>query len=258
MVTGVFFLIEKFPVKDRVRIPEAVVVIPEGKTVVEIDGLLKAKGILKEGESLLSIDEPLEGYLFPDTYRFYKDSTAEAVINKFFDNFRKKAEPILSRDLPNFQRNLILASLVEKEVPDLDDRKIVAGLLLKRLKDGMPLQVDASLCYSKLYAPLTGVLASYKGGETALSRQQVDGEKKICYPLTQSDKKIDSLYNTYLNKGLPPAPIANPGAEALQAVMEPKSSPYWYYLSDPASLKTIFSRTLEEHNANKRKYLLGS
>jgi UPF0755 protein len=76
-----------------------------------------------------------------------------------------------------------------------------------------------------------------------------------CYPLTSVDFKTDSSYNTYSHKGLPPTPIDNPGTSAISAVLNPKSSPYWYYLSDPKTKKTIFAKTLEEQDRNRQIYL---
>lgn len=212
--------------------------IPEGKTVYEINNILQDAGILRAGESLFSSGQNLEGYLFPDTYRFFASSTASVVVGKFTQNFKEKGESLLRQDIRNWKRNLILASLVEKEVPNFADRKIVAGILLKRLSVNMPLQVDATLCYTKLYA-----------------NSDIDSGDKRCYPIIQADKSTDSPYNTYLYNGLPPGPIANPGKEAILAVLEAEETPYWFYLSDPSTGRTIFSRTLEEHNLARRLYL---
>jgi len=231
------FLLESFFVTNSKINKEISVVIHEGKTVKEINNLLTQNGVLRDGETLLNYNN-IEGYLYPDTYRFYEGSTALVIKNKFLENFQNKAEPILKEDINNFDINLIIASIIEKEVPDYEDRKIVAGLIKKRLSINMLLQLDATLCYIKLYRDFS-----------------VDLEGESCYPITKSDKEIDSQYNTYLYKGLPPAPISNPGSEALQAVIEAKKSPYWFYLNDPKTGKTIFSRTLEEHNSNRYKYL---
>ncbi len=221
-----------------VRPEEIIISIPEGKTASEINSILQDAGILRAGASLFSVSRDLEGYLFPDTYRFFASSTASVVVEKFIANFKDKGEPLLRRDVRNFQRNLILASLVEKEVLGFEDRKIVAGILIKRLSIGMPLQVDATLCYIKLYA-----------------NSDVDPSGKRCYPITKADKTVDSSYNTYLYKGLPTGPIANPGQEAILAVLEAKETPYWFYLNDPLTGRTVFSRTLEEHNSARRLYL---
>ncbi|MGB9608998.1 MAG: endolytic transglycosylase MltG, partial [Minisyncoccia bacterium] len=129
---------------------------------------------------------------------------------------------------------LILASMLEKEAPFFEDQKIIAGILLKRLKLNMPLQVDATICYIKIL--------KNKGSIS-------------CLPLNPLDFKINSPYNTYTNKGLPSAPISNPSVQAVLAALNPVESKYLYYLSDPKTKKTIFSQTLKEHNQNILKYL---
>ncbi|MDD4761775.1 MAG: endolytic transglycosylase MltG [Candidatus Pacebacteria bacterium] len=247
IVLGVFFIFEFFLLKNKKESREITVVIYEGQTVREIDDNLKDLGIFKNGESLLTLSQSLEGRLFPDTYRFFKNSSAVVVVEKILENFYKKADPLLLKDSENYDRNLILASLIEREVPRFEERKIVAGILLKRLETGMPLQIDASLCYIKSHA--------YSINNLAKTEAEVDSGLKSCYPLTKQDKEVDSPYNTYKYKGLPPAPISNPGEEAIRSVLEAKSSPYWYYLSDPKTKRTIFSKTLEEHIANIRRYL---
>ena len=126
---------------------------------------------------------------------------------------------------------MILASLVEKEVVSYKDRMIVAGILEKRLQMGMPLQVDATICYIKR-----------KNGAS------------ICN-LKNSDFQIDSLYNTYKYPGLTPEPICNPSLEAIRAVLNPQKTSYLYYLSSQKDSRTIFSKTYEEHLLNKAKYL---
>lgn len=215
---------------------EASITIPEGSSVYDIDALLSEEGILPEGAfAAYALAHALEGKLFPDTYKFFSDSEAEGVAQKFLDNFSEKALPALLRAARDQDTVLTLASLLEKEVPDFEERKIVAGLLRKRVAAGIPLQVDATVCYAK--------------------RQRAGNSEGKCHPLQQLDLKIDSPYNTYLYSGWPPGPIASPGILALEAALAPKSSPYWFYLSDPRNGKTIFARTLEEHSRNKALYL---
>lgn len=217
---------------------DVLVVIPEGFTLYDIDAELARAGVLAAG-SLLKLDKKmpgmLEGYLFPDTYRFYLNSTTTDVIEKMSENFDRKARPLLEAatrgDKKKFERALIIASLLEKEVPDREERRIVAGIIEKRLGDYFPLQIDATICYIK------------------------QKRSQTCEPIRALDLKIDSPYNTYLHRGLPPAPISNPGLDAIYASLNPVSSPYWYYLSDPKTKKTIFSKTLEEHRENRAKYL---
>ena len=198
--------------------------IIEGESLGEIDkkfselGILSVQDIqnykfasLRVAYSFLEKVKSLEGFLFPDTYRFFANSSPEEVLRKILDNFQKKAQPLLedSRiggdDLTEYEI-IILASLIEKEVPLHNDRLIVSGILRKRLGINMALQVDA--------AP-----------------------------------------ETYKRYGLPTTPIANPGLNALYAATHPKTSEYWYYLSDPKTQKTIFSRTFEEHDENRSRYL---
>mgnify|MGYP001612875717 CR=1 FL=1 len=214
------------------------VVIPEGASVYDIDRILSEKAVISKGELLVfAKDKKLEGRLFPDTYKFFLSSGVEDVAAKFLDNFKSKAEPLLAKDPKNFETNLILASLLESEVPDYEDQRLVAGLLKKRLAVGMPLQVDSTICYIKEIL-----------GERAKNSQN-------CYPLTPLDFAVDSPYNTYRYKGLPPGPIANPGVSALRSALDPKNSDFWFYLSDPKTKKTIFSKTFEEHKLKRTAYL---
>lgn len=222
------------------------VVITEGMTVRDIDELLSRNRIVPRGSVLMLSnksfisdfpflkDAPsLEGYLFPDTYQFFSSSTPEVVVQKLLNTFLVKAWPLLQSQ-NNFYQKLILASLIEKEVPNHDDRRVVAGILFKRLRLGIALQVDATISYIKCHGAF--VFCDQPG-------------------VARKDLNIGSLYNTYLHPGAPPGPISNPGIDAILAVLEPRSSDFLYYLSDPISKKTIFSSTLEEHNENRVRYL---
>lgn len=212
------------------------IIIPEGSSIYDIDAILSGKKIIPTGKfSEYALSKNLEGRLFPDTYKFFIGSIPEEIIPKFLSNFDLKAKPLLDKNKDYFEDNLILASLLEREVPDQSERRIVAGILKKRLKIGMPLQVDATICYAK--SQIKGIPWSE------------------CYPLSSLDFKINSPYNTYLNHGLPKGPIGSPGISAVDAATNSADSPYWYYLSDPITKKTIFSRTLEEHNSNRFRYL---
>jgi len=196
------------------------VTIPEGSRVKEIEEKL---GLKLPGDNL-------EGYLFPDTYYFPVGVSGEEVVKTMRENFEKKISPYkeeIERSGKTLQEIITMASLIEKEVKEKEDKEIVSGILWKRLKTGIPLQVDATITY------LTG---------------------KKTTKLTLEDLQIDSPYNTYKYKGLPPGPICNPGLESILAALYPKESEYWYYLSTPEG-KTIFSKTLEEHNIAKEKYL---
>ena len=214
---------------------EVVVRIPDGKSLYEIDGILADAGVFPRGSliSYASSSPGIEGRLFPDTYRFFTNAPVREVVEKFHANFNKKAEPILGGDVRSSEI-LTIASILENEVPEYEDRRIVAGIVKKRMNVGMKLQMDATLCYMKevaARAPLP------------------------CYPLTSLDFKYDSPYNTYLYKGLPPGPIGNPGTSSIRAALNPKPSPYWFYLSDPETKRTVWSETLDEHEDNRVKYL---
>ncbi|MBI4033134.1 MAG: endolytic transglycosylase MltG, partial [Candidatus Blackburnbacteria bacterium] len=139
-----------------------------------------------------------------------------------------------------------LASIVERETLTDEERPIVAGILLKRLEAGWPLQADATLQYA-----IASVNCTLRKETSAA--QSVKCEDWWPIPSSE-DKKIKSLYNTYLNRGLPPGPIANPGLSSIKAVVSPQDSPYWFYLHD-GNGKIHYAKTSEEHAENIRKYL---
>lgn len=225
------------------------VLIPEGATLKEIDRLLSEADILKAGEfaglaeasgNILkhySFRPPgnkgLEGFLFPDTYYFSFSSAPADVLRSFLDNFEARAWPLL-RDKNGWYEILVKASLLEKEVASQDDRRLVSGVIDKRLENSMPLQIDATLVYEKC-------------------RGDFSGCKELL--LAKNDFNSASLFNTYKNLGFPPSPISNPGLSALKAALEPRTSAYWYYLSDRRTKKTYFSKTFDEHNDYRAKYL---
>ena len=227
---------------------ETTVTIPEGTTVKEIDQILSSAGVLASG-SLAEFDfknngaindfqflkgvDNLEGFLYPDTYRFKINSSVEEVARKLVSNFQEKIWPLISQK-DNWYEILVLASVLEKEVPTFEDRQLVAGILNKRKAVAMPLQVDAAVAYAKC-----------QGNLRSCAQRLV----------LKSDLKIDSPYNTYLNRGWPPTPIANMSGETIQAALNPRASNYWYYLSAYQTKETIFAKTLDEHNKNRQQYL---
>jgi UPF0755 protein len=214
---------------------EVVVTIPEGYSIYDIDVVLSGAGVLPQGEFMAeALKEDLEGYLFPDTYRFYRQSDVGTVIKRLTDNFDRQLKPLLPENAAKAKEILVMASILEKEIPEHRDRQVVTGIFLKRIDAGMPLQADATLCYPK----------------------RAKNPMVSCHPLSTLDTQIDSPYNTYLHLGLPPGPIGNPGISAVQAALSPVSSPYWYYLTDPVTKHTIFSKTLQEHESNRTRYLL--
>lgn len=176
--------------------------------------------------------QTLEGLVAADTYFLNQDASLEDFLPKALAQFAEQALPVLQQEslaaskLSSYQI-LILASLLEKEVPDFQDKRMVAGILLKRLQNQMPLQVDATVNY-------------------------VTGRNLPAVSL--KDTEVDSPYNTYKNKGLPPSPIASVSLESIQAALKPKESPYWFYLSTDGQ-QTIYSETFKQHIFAKQKYL---
>ncbi len=235
---------------------EVTIKIIEGWRLTQIADYLEKKGLVKAKDFLavcgvgqgnvvdpefvknfsFLADKPeqasLEGYLFPDTYRVYKDAGAKDIVFKMLANFSQKVDDDLLAAIKEQGKSLYevitLASIVEKEVRSADDMKIVAGIFQKRLKSGQPLQSCATLAY-------------------------ILGVNKPQYSL--ADTKISSPYNTYLHPGLPPGPICNPSLQAIKAVVWPAKTEYNYFLTNPADGSTVFSRTYQEHLKNKAKYL---
>ena len=218
---------------------------PEGWRKEEFAQRLKANLNNFDSEQFLQLALTHEGELFPDTYLISKQASPAAVFNLFYNNFQKKFDKELENSLAKLGWNkkevLILASLVEREVKNDQDRPLVAGILVKRLKAGWPLQVDAALQYA---------IGSEK------CKQKIKEDEKCDWwdPVKKEDLSIDSPYNTYKNKGLPPTPICNPGLASIKAVIDPQESDYWFYLSDGQG-KIHFARTMEEHQKNIEEYL---
>ncbi|HVF69338.1 MAG TPA: endolytic transglycosylase MltG [Xanthomonadales bacterium] len=210
------------------------IVIPEGKRAEEVADILKER-VDTYDESWRSKLILNEGYLFPDTYSFPKDVNIEQVISIMRDNFEAKYSQIENTGRTNLSKEsvVILGSLVEREAKHAEDRPLVASVMLNRLRIDMPLQIDATVQYA------LGYQASEK-----------DWWKK---DLTFRDLEITSPYNTYTNPGLPPGPIANPGYEVLNAVANPAQTNYIFYISDKSG-NNHYARTLDEHNANIKKY----
>jgi len=180
-----------------------------------------------------------EGYMFPDTYLIPKDSSAQQVAEKLRTTFDQK---IPAQTLAAGQKNnlnpeqvVILASILEKEARSNEERPVIAGIILNRLKIGMKLDIDATVAYAKGY----------------------DSQKKTWWlQVTPDDNKsLKSPYNTYLNPGLPPGPIANPGLEAIMAAVNPATTEYMYYLHDMQG-KVHYAKTIQEHNQNIQQFLI--
>src|SRR3989338_6941958 len=206
------------------------ITIPEGTSASGIGKILKKNHSEFNEAQFVALATPNEGYLFPDTYFFYSTATSGPIIETLRANFRKKTAALYNEALAskrNWEQVIIMASILEEEAGTPDDRRIVSVILWKRLEKQMPLQVDAPFAY-----------AIGKNSAT----------------LSIDDLKIDSPYNTYRNKGLPPTPITNPGLDAIDAALHPKATPYFYYLSDKNGVMH-YAKTFDEHKLNKERYL---
>lgn len=210
------------------------VTIPEGWRKEEVAERIGKDFDISEVEF---IEKAQEGYLFPDTYLFPKDATADRIISILTNTFENKFAPLDEKrkklGLTKIQA-VTLASLVERESKFDSERQGIASVLLRRYREGIPLQIDATVQYAAGY----------------------DAQKKTWWPIPLSeDLKINSAYNTYLNTGLPPGPISNPGLSSLEAVANADpNTPYLFYVHDKQG-KAHFAKNGEEHERNIQKYL---
>jgi UPF0755 protein len=215
------------------------ITVPEGFTARETIELLARNGLgnlsemqqaLLRTEWIRDLDpgaQNLEGYLFPETYRFGTKADSETVVKTMIGMFRLKIAEILKDDpLPpgwNVPRIVILASMIEKEVKVVEEGPLVASVLVNRLRKKIPLSCDATIIYAMKLA------GTYRGN------------------LSKADLKMESPYNTYIGLGLPPGPISNPGAQSLRAALRPAKTKYLYYVSRNDGTHQ-FSEDLASHN----------
>ena len=216
------------------------VVIPEGFNMFEVARAIEAAGlgdsslflkVARENTVLIADIAPhapsLEGYLFPDTYRFMRTQSMTEIVAAMVKRFRQEARAIgLTEEIPKV---VILASIVEKETAVAQERPLVAGVFINRLDQNMLLGTDPSVIYAALLA------GRYNG------------------VIHQSDLHYESPYNTYMHAGLPPGPIANPGRASLLAALHPADTGYLYFVSDNHG-RHRFASTMEEHNQNVQAY----
>ena len=253
--TGTFYLSPSMSMKEIVDTlttstgtTDAVqITIPEGYEVRQIVELLKEQGVLTDEKKFYEVLEKgslnydflkdvdrskhLEGFLFPDTYEFYKNTSPEKIITKFLDNFNAKFDENLrsrTKELNlSVSQAITLASIVEREAADPDERSIISGVFHNRLKEGMMLQSCATVQY-------------------------ILKERKPI--LSYEDMAIESDYNTYIKEGLPPAPIANPGLASIKAALYPADTTYKFFVLKGENETThYFAETFEEHEENIRK-----
>jgi UPF0755 protein len=237
---------------------EISITILEGWSNKNIADYLEKQGVVTSTEFLKTISNfdisnfkflpkkiqgNLQGFLYPDTYRFFKVVTdrskttakeaSETIIKKMLTNFETKlpinADALAKKQNLSLYEAIILASIVEKEANNFPNEKAtIAGIFLNRLNIGMPLQSDATVNYA------TG--------------------KSEASP-SLDDLEVNSPYNTYKHKGLPPAPICNPSIASIKAVLEPIETNYIYYLHNQKTGQPYYAKTYEEHLINKQKYL---
>lgn len=247
---GVYVVTSEPSVRDIISLlvqgPRDVeVVLYPGMTLAEADERLAQKGVITQGSLIdlnpetLEKDFPflqesknLEGFLMPDTYRFYPNDSAQNAARIILKNFAAKEKDFITQSPEVIRRTLIIASMIEKEAASDEEKPLIAGVIQNRIHAHMPLQIDASVRY--------GVCG---------------GRFTQCKALTRDDFSIDTPYNTYLYQGVPPTPIANPSPSSIQAALKPAKTSYFYYLFDPASQKSLFSETFDQHNESRSKYL---
>lgn len=202
----------------------------EGETAEHIAE--QASTVLVDFDRALFLNRalPNEGKLFPDTYHIPPTYTAEQLVDLMLETYTKTIatyQPAITESSLTEAQVIILASIIEREANTPESMKLVSGVLQNRLEIGMPLQADASIEYI-LDKPLA--------------------------ELTPEDLEVDSPYNTYLNPGLPPTPIGNPGRVAIEAVLYPTDSAYFYYLTDDEG-NFHFAESYDEHLNNIERYL---
>lgn len=206
------------------------VTIPEGWTASQISSLLGKDIPGFATSTFLAQAQPDEGYLFPDTYFFNKKTSPDDAIKAMQALFGQEISSVAEQISASGRATssvVVMASMLEREATSSTDRRIIAGILWKRLDAGQPLEVDATLAY-------------------VLNKS---GSK-----LTSADLATDSPYNTYKNAGLPPTPISNPGLETIEDAVNPTATDYWYYISDSKG-NIHYAATYEEQLANESKYL---
>ena len=227
---------------------DIVLTIPEGFNVFDIDERLSAFGLIKKGEFAIKYHTD-EGQFFPDTYRFDRGACSverEACVDEIAQKMKNHLN-LRFEDLSLVLSSLVLrdtltrASILEKEARKEEDMRLVAGVIENRLAKGMLLQIDATVSYG-----------------ACLRRSIADNFSRYC-DVSQvpvgAEIRVDGPYNSYKRAGLPAGPIANPGIQAIQAILNPQKSDYLYYLSTRDGSQLIFSKTASEHATNRRKHL---
>ena len=208
------------------------ITVPEGMTSFEVVQLVNQLEAV-EGAAILEIPE--EGTLLPESFAYDRSHTRQDIIKRM----QRDMKTLLSQEWENRDQDLpyadpqdalIMASIIEKETGQSDERRRVAGVFVNRLRLGMPLQTDPTVIYA-----LT------------------EGKGKLNRALLTRDLRTPHPYNTYMNTGLPPGPIANPGAASIMAALNPEGHEYLYFVADGTGGHK-FAKTLAEHNSNVRAW----
>ena len=207
------------------------ITIPEGADTADMAIIFEKRLFKFDADRFLTEAVPLEGYLYPDTYHFLPNATEDQVIRAMRDNFDQRITEFgeqLAESEYTLHEILTLASIIEKEAFNDEDRRLISGVLHNRLDINMRLQVDATFVYT---------------------------HGKGTYQITLAELKDDSnLYNTYAHEGLPPGPIAAVGYSSIYAALNPTPNDYLFYLADRRGI-TYYSVTYQEHLRKKRIYV---
>ncbi|MFQ5612106.1 MAG: endolytic transglycosylase MltG [Anaerolineae bacterium] len=236
---------------QKAQFQEVIITIPEGKRAEEVAELLSEQGIMdgaaflevvRQGQAVehsLLFDRPTdrsyEGYLFPDTYRLPAQAAPEDLISRMLDNLASKlpanAIELASRQGLSFYQVLTIAAIVEREAALPAERPLIASVYLNRIEQGMYLQADPTVQYAMGYQADTG-----QWWKTPVTLEEYSS--------------VVSPFNTYLNPGLPPGPIASPGIDSILAVLQPEDTEYLFFMGCGGEGAHLFSVTYEEHQQN--------
>lgn len=258
---GCYVFAERTPAAEVVfRLREGItslqsLAVPEGRRVEEVGASLQRAGITTADAWRAALDaaprdllpdtppgDSLNGYLFPATYPVECRADAPRMVQAMLEAFSAQVTPSLvdeaKRKGLSLHQVVTLASIVEREAAVRSEQPVIASVFLNRLDEGMPLQADPTVQYAIASAsPPAGDASWWKTG------------------LTEADLEFESPYNTYLHRGLPPGPIANPGVDAILAVIRPATTEYLYFVARGDG-SHAFATTLAEHNANVQRYQL--
>lgn len=216
--------------EGRYGLPPFRVTFTEGMTVREMAERTSAAFPEITVAEFISAAQPYEGYLFPDTYTFTPADDSQTVVSALRANFVTKTKELEEQFVASSHSRadlITMASLIEREAHREDERRMISGILWNRIERGMPLQVDAVFGY--IYGRTT-------------------------YSPSFADLAVDSPYNTYKYRGLPPGPISNPGLSAIEAALNPTPTSALFYLTGRDGV-TRYAATYEQHLANQRRYL---